>query len=160
MSHSRTADAPVRERVLRGLRSAEPAVVYLGAGVVVGGALLAVVAWALFAVSEGQPHGTGVYWAYREAAVVVAGLAAMSLLAGGVRLATAVGPVRRGIAAATLVGLVLCLVSVGLFVVAYPGEWNVTGTDYSLVGVSIYGLGLACLGASLGAAVHARYPGR
>lgn len=159
MSHTGSTGVPVLERVRRGLRSAEPAVVYLGAGLVVGGTLLAVVAWALFAVGEGQPHGTGPYWAYREAAVVVAGLAAASLLAGGVRLATAVGTVRPAVAGAALAGIFLCLVAVGAFVATYPSEWNVSGTDYSLVGVTVYALGLACLGGSLGAAVHARYPG-
>lgn len=130
--------------------------IYLGAGLVVAGSVLSVVAWALFAVSEGQPHTSGPYWAYREAAVVTAGLGAVGLLVGGVRLATAVGSIHRAVVASTVVGIVLSFLAVGVFVASYPGAWNVAGTDYSLPGVTAYGAGIACLAGAFAAAVRSR----
>lgn len=145
-------------RSIKRLRRADAAVVYVGTGATVGGLLLAVVGWALFAVSEGQPPGSDAYWAYREAAVVVAGIATLTILVGGIRLATVVGRIRRRTLAAAALGTACCLASLAVFVTAYPMAWNVPGPDRSLLGVSLYGVGVVALGFAVALAVRGRYP--
>lgn len=130
--------------------------VFAGFGVTMGGVGLLVVGWVLFFWSEYAAEATP--WTLRETAIVAAGLGFPALLVGMVLLLTADAYVTQpAIAYASVGGFVLCLVALAGFVAVYPAHWNVArGADYSLPGVTVYGVGLMTMLLATGAAIGCR----
>lgn len=88
----------------------------------------------------------------REVAAVAAAIGLPALLFSVVVLL----PVDRRMLYVAGVGSVICLVAVGIFVWAYPYNWNVTtARDYSAIGIGVYSLGVVCVIAATGSALVA-----
>lgn len=137
------------------LTHAHPASVYGGFTAAMGGGTFAVVGWILYLWSELSAGGTA--WVVREAAIATASAGLPVVFFGLVTLLTADDLVEKpAISYAKYGGVVLCGLAVLLFVYAYPTAWNVSGFDYSLSGVTIYGLGIATLLVTTGSAVGCR----
>jgi phosphoglycerol transferase MdoB-like AlkP superfamily enzyme len=135
------------------LREVSTVDVFTGAGLTASGLVLALVGWGLFVWSEGVAHGTETFWTLREVSVAVAGVGVPIFLLGVVVLL--VGNDR--ITAAALLGVALCFLTVVLFVVFYPDQWNVPGSpDYVLEGVTLYAVGVLGLAFAAGAAFSCR----
>jgi len=138
--------------------------VYLGFALFFGGLALGTLGLASFlwgAVAYDQY--TPVLYRLREVAIVLAMLGLPAFVLSLVVLL----PVDRRARIASGAGVLLTLVAAGVFVWAYPANWNVAGStaDYSTQGIAIYAAGLAVLAASSGAALvahrleHARATG-
>lgn len=126
--------------------------VYTGFALFFGGIALGLVGVVLFLVSDAVTADLSGLYAVRQVAAVAAAIGLPALLSGVVVLL----PVDRRALYLAGAGGVVCLAAIGLFVWAYPVQWNVSGTpDYSATGVGIYSLGLAGVVAATGAALVA-----
>ena len=122
--------------------------VYLGFGLFFVGLGLGLVGVAVFLYSATLPPNTASTYAVRQVAAV--GLP--GLLLGIVVLL----PVDARMLYLGSLGTAVCLVAVGLFVWAYPQDWNVvTPPDYSAQGVAVYSVGLVAVIGATGAALVA-----
>lgn len=130
------------ERYLDSIKGSYPRV-YLGTYVALTGGLLGVVSWLLYFWSFASD---ATLWTVREAAFATGPLALALVLLGFVSLlTTAHRRLSPLVPAATWSGFVGCLGGLWVFVYAYPSAWNVPGTDYSLVGVSLFGVGIGLM---------------
>jgi len=121
--------------------------VYLGFGLFFAGVALGLAGLVLF-LAERLAFAGDVWW-LRKVAFVAAALGLPGLLLGTVVLL----PVDRRALYAAAAGGVVCLCAIGIFVWAYPWQWNVEGTDYSATGVAVYSLGFVAVVAAAGAAL-------
>lgn len=131
--------------------------IYTGFATLITGVALTVLGWVAFAVTEsiaGLPAGP----LARQLAVLLAGAGLPTALVGAVSLFMADTQVRGPTVTRTArVGYLGCLAALGVFLWAYPARWNVAGfPDYSLVGVTLYGLGLGTNLLATGSAVSCR----
>lgn len=126
--------------------------VYAGFGLFFVGLGLGLVGVAVFLYSATLEPNTASTYAVREVAAVAGAVGLPGLLLGVVVLL----PVDSRMLYLGLAGSVVCLVAVGLFVWAYPQDWNVvTPPDYSARGVAVYSLGLVAVIGATGAALVA-----
>ena len=126
--------------------------VYLGFGLFFVGLGLGLVDVAVFLYSATLPPNTASTYAVRQVAAVAAAVALPGLLLGIVVLL----PVDARMLYLGSLGTAVCLVAVGLFVWAYPQDWNVvTPPDYSAQGVAVYSVGLVAVIGATGAALVA-----
>ena len=126
--------------------------VYLGFGLFFVGLGLGLVGVAVFLYSATLPPNTASTYAVRQVAAVAAAVALPGLLLGIVVLL----PVDARMLYLGSLGTAVCLVAVGLFVWAYPQDWNVvTPPDYSAQGVAVYSVGLVAVIGATGAALVA-----
>jgi hypothetical protein len=124
--------------------------VYLGFGLFFGGIALGAVGILVFLLSALASGSGAPAWAIREVAMVAAAGGFPLLLLGIVVLL----PGDERMTYASVAGLAVCLVAVGLFVYAYPMRWNVAGSpDYSAQGVAVYAVGLVAVVGATGAAL-------
>jgi len=124
--------------------------VYLGFALFFGGIALGAVGILVFLLSATMSGGGTPAWAIREVAMVAASVGFPVILLGMVVLL----PGDRRMTYASLAGIAICLVAVGLFVATYPMNWNVARTpDYSAQGVAIYAVGLVAVVGATGAAL-------
>ncbi|GAB6860432.1 permease [Haloplanus litoreus] len=124
--------------------------VYLGFALFFGGIALGAVGILVFLLSATMSGGGTPAWAIREVAMAAASVGFPVILLGIVILL----PGDRRMTYASLAGLAVCLVAVGLFVATYPMNWNVARTpDYSAQGVAIYAVGLVAAVGATGAAL-------
>lgn len=127
--------------------------VYAGFGGVMGGMMLSFAGWGAYLWAEFGGVSGQTLWQVRELAFGSVGLGVPLLLVGVIAGLMSVRDVGR----VAIAGAVLCLVALGLFGVAYPTQWNVMGTtDYSALGMTVYGLGLGLVVFRLGGAVSCR----
>ncbi|PSP82341.1 permease [Halobacteriales archaeon QS_1_68_17] len=127
-----------------------------GFGLFFGGIALGALGLVLFLWSATAPEGSAAFWQRREVAIALAMVGLPAFVTSVVVLL----PVDRRALYAGIAGSAVCLVAVGLFVAAYPRQWNVSGTDYSTVGIGVYAVGLAVLGGATGAALVAHHLSR
>lgn len=128
--------------------------VYLGAYAALSGGLFAVAGWLLYFWSEASD---ATLWTVREAAFASGALGLALVPLGAVLLLTAdAGAGGSAVRRTTTAAVGCCLAGLATFVYAYPSEWNVTGFDYSLLGVTLFGVGLGGLFLAAGAAVGRR----
>ncbi|WP_200840194.1 permease [Halorubrum sp. JWXQ-INN 858] len=126
--------------------------VYAGFGLFFVGLGLGVAGVAAFLYSATLPSNSGSMYAVREVAVVAAAVGLPALLLGVVVLL----PVDVRMVYLGGVGGLVCVAAVGLFVWAYPNQWNVVNPpDYSAQGVAVYSVGLASVIGATGAALVA-----
>ena len=126
--------------------------VYLGFGLFFVGLGLGLVGVAVFLYSATLPPNTASTYAVRQVAAVAAAVGLPGLLLGIVVLL----PVDARMLYLGSLGTAVCLVAVGLFVWAYPQDWNVvTPPDYSAQGVAVYSVGLVAVIGATGAALVA-----
>jgi hypothetical protein len=124
--------------------------IYLGFALFFGGIGLSIVGIALFLWSAASSGDPAFVYALREVAGA-SGAAGLPLLLFGV---TVLLPVDRRATYAALAGTAVCLVAVGLFVDAYPANWNVDAArDASGRVVGVYAVGIAAVIAATGAAL-------
>jgi hypothetical protein len=127
--------------------------VYAGFAGVMGGLMLSVVGWLTYLWIEFGSSSREALWTVRELAFGTAGVGVPMLLVGSI--AGLMG--LRDLGRSAIAGSVMCAAGLVLFGVTYPGRWNVIGgTDYSAIGVTLYGLGLALLLFRMGGAVSCR----
>ncbi len=126
--------------------------VYLGFGLFFAGLGLGLVGVAVFLYSATLQPNTASTYAVRQVAAVAAAVGLPGLLLGVVILL----PVDTQMLYLGSLGTAVCLVAVGLFVRAYPQDWNVvTPPDYSAQGVAIYSIGVVAVIGATGAALVA-----
>ena len=126
--------------------------VYVGFGLFFVGLALGAVGVVVFLYSATLPANTESMYAVREVAVVAAAVGLPALLSGVVVLL----PVDRRMLYVSGVGSAVCLAAIGLFVWAYPHQWNVVNPpDYSAQGVAVYSVGLVAVIGATGAALVA-----
>lgn len=126
--------------------------IYAGFALFFGGIALWIVGVGLFLVSGALTTEISGYYAVREIAAVAGAVGLPALLSGIVVLL----PVDRRALYLSGAGALVCLGAIGLFVWAYPYNWNVPVTpDYSAMGVAVYSVGLAGVIAATGAALVA-----
>ncbi len=124
--------------------------IYAGFGLFFLGAGLGFVAVAVFLYSTTLPVNTPQMYSVREVAGVAAGLGLPLLLSGIVVLL----PVDKRMVYTAFGGLVISTLAVGLFVWAYPNNWNVTNPpDYSAQGIGLYSVGVVLVIAASGVAL-------
>lgn len=125
--------------------------VYVGFGLFFGGIALAAVGLVVFLWSSTLEPG-GAYWSLRQVAIVLAISGLPSFMLSVVVLL----PVDRRIVGVATAGTLFCLAAVAVFVWSYPSNWNVARPkDYSALGVTLYGAGLAILAGGSGSALVA-----
>jgi hypothetical protein len=123
--------------------------VYLGFGLFTGGTAMGFVGLLLFVVERVAMGADPVFW-LRALAFSIGALGLPTLLLGVVVLL----PVDRRVLVAAGGGVAVCLAAVGLFLSVYPEDWNqVSGPDYSTLGVSVYAVGLVAVVGASGAAL-------
>lgn len=150
------------DNYLGSLEVADRQVVHLGFGLLMAGVMLLVVGWAIYLWSETaaatmMAMTNAPLYTLRKAAITAAGIGLPLVFTGGVTLLLADRRVSKGrLRKAEYAGVACCLVAVGLFLYSYPNAWNVTGTDYSLPAVTVYGIGLAMLMMTTGAGIGCR----
>lgn len=127
--------------------------VYLGFGLFFAGIAFAGVGMLVFLWSSTYPDSADLFWQLREVAITLSAIGLPTFLASLIVLL----PVDRRAEYAAVVGGAICLIGVGMFVVAYPYNWNVSGADASVRGVATYALGLVVLVAALGSALVTDY---
>lgn len=125
--------------------------VYVGFGLFFGGIALAFVALVLFLYSGTLPAERPPFWAWREPAYALGMVSLPTALLGILVLL----PIKARAIYAGVAGSAITFLAVILFAVVYPYSWNVPGTDYSGPVVVVYGIGLAAVLASTGAALVA-----
>ena len=126
--------------------------VYAGFGLFFVGLGLGAVGVAVFLYSATLPANSESMYAVREVAVVASAIGLPALLSAIVVLL----PVDRRMLYVSGAGSAVCLVAVGLFVWAYPHQWNVVNPpDYSAQGVAVYSVGLVAVIGATGAALVA-----
>jgi hypothetical protein len=122
--------------------------IYLGFGAFFAGLALGVGGLVLF-LAEGALVADEAFW-LKEIAFAVGAFGLPTLLLGVVVLL----PVDRRALYLGVGGTVVTLVAIGLFVWAYPHDWNLdVGPDYSGLGVAIYAVGLVSVVAASGTAL-------
>jgi hypothetical protein len=123
--------------------------VYVGFALFFGGIALGVLGVVLFLWSATVSEASFEY-VLREIAAA-SGATGLPVLLLGV---TVLLPVRRRSMYAALVGTVVCLGGIGLFVSAYPANWNVAAArDMSAEVVALYTVGLVAVVASTGSSL-------
>lgn len=123
--------------------------VYLGFGLFFGGAAMGLAGLLLFVVERVAVGTDPVFW-LRALAFSVGALGLPILLLGVAVLL----PVDRRVLVAAGSGVLVCLAAVGLFLSVYPEDWNqISGPDYSTLGVSVYAVGLVVVIAASGSAL-------
>lgn len=127
--------------------------VFVGFALFFGGIAIGAIGLVVFLASGLVTPGSTVFWQLREVAIVLA----MGGLPGVLLSIVVLLPVSSRAVYASLVGVALSLVAIGVFVVYYPHAWNVAGSDYSPYGITVYAGGLAVLAASTGAALVAHH---
>ena len=128
--------------------------VYVGVYVALAGGLFGVVSWLLYVWSFAAE---ATLWTVREAAFATGPLGLVLVLFGFVSLLTADQPVVPWYVRRTKwTGFAGCLGGLTVFLYAYPSAWNVPGTDYSLIGVSLFGAGLGLMFLAGFVAIHER----
>lgn len=126
--------------------------VYAGFGLFFAGIALFAVGVATFLWSASLSPDDRYTYAVREVAAVASAVGLPALLSGAVVLL----PVDRRTVYAAGAGSAVCLAAVGVFVRAYPDNWNwVSPVDYTAEGVAVYSLGLVVVIAATGAALVA-----
>ena len=126
--------------------------VYAGFGLFFVGLALGAVGVVVFLYSATLPANSESMYAVRQVAVVAAAVGLPALLSGVVVLL----PVDRRMLYVSAVGSAVCLAAIGLFVWAYPHQWNVVNPpDYSAQGVAVYSVGLVAVIGATGAALVA-----
>lgn len=121
--------------------------VYAGFALFFGGIAVGIVALVVFSVE--QLVSPEEVFVLREVAFSLAALALPTAMLG----ISVLLPVDRRATYAAIVGLVVTLAAVAFFVSVYPGQWNVSGADYSLQGILLYSVGLIVTTAATGAAL-------
>lgn len=127
--------------------------VFVGFTLFFGGIVIGVLGLVLFLSSVAVTAQDALFWPLREVSIVFAIVGLPGLLLGIIVLL----PVSSKAEYIGLGGAGICLIATAIFVATYPQAWNVTGTDYSPVGISVYAVGLAVLVASTGAALVAHH---
>lgn len=131
-----------------------PVDVYAGFALFFGGIALASVGLLLFLWSATLPSDATRFWQLREIAITLAAVGLPAFVLSVVVLL----PVSRRVEFLAGAGATVCLVAIGVFIWAYPSQWNVTRpADYSAQGISIYAGGLAGLVAATGSALVAHH---
>jgi hypothetical protein len=126
--------------------------VYAGFGLFFAGIALFAVGIVTFLWSATLSPDDRYTYAVREVAAVASAVGLPALLSGVVVLL----PVDRRTVSAAGGGSAVCLAGVGVFVRAYPDNWNwVSPVDYTAEGVAVYSLGLVVVIAATGAALVA-----
>lgn len=123
--------------------------VYLGFGLFFAAITVALLAFGAFVYSN--RFTAPALYTYREVAFAL-GMATLPLALLGIVVLLPVD--RRGVVSG-LTGTVVCLAAIGAFVWAYPFDWDVGSTTYSLPVMVVYGSGIAALLGSTGAALVA-----
>lgn len=149
------------DNYLGDLEVADRRVVHLGFGLLMAGVVSVVAGWVIYLWSQtagpAMMSTTRPFWALRKAAITAAGVGLPLVFAGGAILLLADRRVSKGqLRNANRAGVALCLLGVGLFVFSYPQAWDVAGLDYSLPGLTVYGVGLAVLMMTVGAGIGCR----
>jgi uncharacterized membrane protein len=134
------------------LRQVSEVDVLAGAGLSMAGLAVSIAGWTLYVYNETLTHGTAQFWTIRELSVGIAGLGVPVFMIGVIVLL--LGNSRT--TAFSLLGFVACLAAIVLFVTTYPDAWSVPGLDYSVAGVTLYGVGLLGLTFAAGAAFSCR----
>lgn len=126
--------------------------VYAGFGLFFAGIALGIAGVVVFLYSATLPQNTLSTYAVREVAAVAGAVGLPALLFGVVVLL----PVDRRMLYLAGVGTAITLGGTGLFVWAYPYNWNVVPSpDYSAQVVAVYTLGLVAVIAATGGALVA-----
>ena len=126
--------------------------VYAGFGLFFAGIGLGLTGVVVFLYSATLPANTASTYAVRQVAAVAGAVGLPALLLGVVVLL----PVDRRMLYLAGVGTAITLVGTGLFVWAYPQDWNVVSPpDYSAQVVAVYTLGLVAVIAATGGALAA-----
>lgn len=125
--------------------------VFVGFGLFFGGIALGALGLVVFLASV--VADAALFWHLREVAIVLAVVGLPGLLLSVVILL----PVATRAVYASLGGVTFCIVATGIFVATYPQAWNVAGTDYSPLGITVYAAGLTVLLGSTGAALVAHH---
>lgn len=126
--------------------------VYAGFGLFFAGIGLGLMGVVVFLYSATLPQNTLSTYAVRQVAAVAGAVGLPALLLGVVVLL----PVDRRMLYLAGVGTAITLVGTGLFVWAYPHNWNVTTVpDYSAQVVAVYTVGLVAVIAATGGALVA-----
>jgi len=126
--------------------------VYAGFGLFFVGLGLGAVGVVVFLYSATLPPDELSTYAVREVAGVAAAVGLPALLLGIVVLL----PVDKRMLYVSAAGSAVTVAAVGLFVWAYPQDWNVTvPPDYSAQAIAIYSVGIALVVAATGAALVA-----
>lgn len=126
--------------------------VYAGFGLFFAGIGLGLVGVAVFLYSATLPQNTLSTYAVREVAAVAGAVGLPTLLLGIVVLL----PVDRRMLYLAAAGTAITLAATGLFVWAYPFNWNVPDSaDYSAQVVAVYTVGIVAVIAATGGALVA-----
>lgn len=123
--------------------------VYAGFGLFFAGLAMGILGLGLFAIEQLLATTSATAFLVREIAFAVGSLGLPVLLFGVAVLL----PVDRRATYAAGVGVAITVAAVAFFVTVYPSQWNVSGTDYSLEGVTLYATGLLTVVASTAAAL-------
>lgn len=131
-----------------------PATIYTGTVLFLLGIGLGITSLGVFLYSTNLPVGNPAIFAVREVAVVTGGIALPALLLS-IGILFAPGP---RVHYAGGIGGLACAMALGVFVWAYPAQWNgLVGVDYAVVGIAIYGIGLVVIAAGTAAAVFTHH---
>lgn len=123
--------------------------VYLGFALFFGGLACGLVGLALFVTEQAISGAEKLYW-LREVAFAVGAFGLPTLLVG----VTVLLPIERRARLAAVAGGAVCLLAIGLFLWAYPWNWDTTtGADYSMQGVAVYAVGLVTVVGATAAAL-------
>lgn len=126
--------------------------VYAGFGLFFGGLGLGAAGVLIFLYSATLPSDSATAYAVREVAGVAASSGLPALLLGIIVLL----PVDRRMLYVAAVGSVCSYIGIGIFVWAYPHDWNVSvPPDYSAQGIAVYSIGVALVVSATGAALVA-----
>jgi hypothetical protein len=125
--------------------------VYLGFGLFFGGIALAAFGLVLFLVAFLPEHGSDAFWLFREIAFAMGMMAVPTLLLGILVLL----PVDNRAIYAGAAGTSITFLAVVGFAILYPWNFNVEGAQYTAHVVVAYGLGMALVLVSTGAALVA-----
>ena len=125
--------------------------VYLGFGLFFSGIGLALLGLLAFIYSGTLVYDTNPFWAWRTPAYAMGMLALPTSLLGILVLL----PIDNRAIYAGVGGTAVTFVATIAFAWAHPYRWNVDGADYSIPIVLVYGLGIAAVLASTGAALVA-----
>jgi hypothetical protein len=127
--------------------------VYVGFSGVMGGMVLSLTGWIAYLWAEFGNVSWEMLWSVRELAFGSVGLGVPLMLVGVIAGLMGV----RNLGRVAHAGSIMCLAGLVVFGFAYPTQWNVVGaTDYSALGMTIYGLGLGLVVFRLGGAVSCR----
>jgi hypothetical protein len=125
--------------------------VYLGFGLFFGGIGLGMLALLVFLYTRTLAYQSGAYFAWTEPAYALGMVGLPVFLLGIIVLL----PVERRAVLAGAAGVAITVAAVAAFAWAYPRHWNYRPPDYSGQIVLLYGIGLAGVFASTGAALFA-----